>query len=53
MTATFSDIFFPGNFWSVAAGQCLVLGLAGGKITEIRGVSDRLGMFMQLGWGAA
>jgi predicted ester cyclase len=24
--------------------------LAGGRITEIRGVSDRLGLFLQLGW---
>lgn len=24
--------------------------LSGGKITEIRAVSDRLGMFLQLGW---
>ncbi|MFF5207912.1 ester cyclase [Streptosporangium sp. NPDC000396] len=27
-----------------------VFTMAGGKITEIRGVSDRLGMFLQLGW---
>ncbi|PBC67336.1 ketosteroid isomerase-like protein [Streptomyces sp. TLI_235] len=24
--------------------------VAGGRITEIRGVSDRLGLFLQLGW---
>jgi hypothetical protein len=24
--------------------------VAGGRITEIRAVSDRLGMFLQLGW---
>ncbi|GGR08105.1 ester cyclase [Streptomyces netropsis] len=30
--------------------QIWIFTLARGKITEIRAVSDRLGMFMQLGW---
>ncbi|HTX31223.1 MAG TPA: ester cyclase [Solirubrobacteraceae bacterium] len=30
--------------------QIWVLTVAGGKVTEIRAVSDRLGLFLQLGW---
>ncbi len=30
--------------------QIWILTVSGGKITEIRAVSDRLGMFVQLGW---
>jgi predicted ester cyclase len=30
--------------------QIWIFTLGGGKITEIRAVSDRLGMFLQLGW---
>ncbi len=35
---------------SFSVEQMWMFTVAGGRITEIRAVSDRLGMFLQLGW---
>ncbi|MFI5687324.1 hypothetical protein [Streptomyces sp. NPDC051636] len=39
-----------GGFLEAVSEAIWIFTLAGGKITEIRAVSDRLGLSLQLGW---